>query len=55
MIAPLLPPYCSFSFVLGHGVSISGGFQHSPVDDCLAASCNSGVLTEEDEHVFMNT
>ena len=27
-----------------------GGIQHSPVNDCLAASCNFGVLTGEDEH-----
>ena len=29
-----------FSFALGHGLSFSGGVQHSPFDDCSAASCN---------------
>ena len=27
-----------------------GGFQHSPLDGCSAASFNFGVLTGEDEH-----
>ena len=30
-IAPLLPSCYSFSFALEHGVSLFGGFQHSPV------------------------
>ena len=47
VIEPLLPSCCSFSFVLGHGVSFLGGFQHSPVDDCLAASCDFGVLMKK--------
>ena len=29
------------------------GNQHSPVDGCSAASCNSGVLTGEDAHVLL--
>ena len=33
-----------FSFALGRGVSFSGGIQHSPVNGCLAISCNFGVL-----------
>ena len=47
-IAPLVPSCCGFSFALGHGVSLFGGFQHSLVDGCLTASCNLGVLTRED-------
>ena len=46
-----LPSCCGFSFALGHGVSFFGGFQHSPVDGCSAASFNFGVLTGEDEHM----
>ena len=34
---------------LGHGASPFGEIQHSPVDGCLAASCNPGVITREDE------
>ena len=49
MILPLLPSCWGFSFVLGHGVSFFGGTHHSPVDGCLAASCNFGVLAGEDE------
>ena len=33
---------------LGHGVSPFGGIQHTPVDSCLAASCNPGVLTRDE-------
>ena len=49
VISPLLPSFWGFSFALGSGVYIFGGIQHSPVDSCSAASCNFGVLTE-DEH-----
>jgi hypothetical protein len=31
-------------------VIIFGVFQHSPIDDCSAASYDFGVLAEEDEH-----
>ena len=45
-----LPPSCwGFFFVPGHWVSFFGGILLSPVDGCLATSCNFGVLTEEDE------
>ena len=40
---------CCFSFALGCGVSFFGGFQHYPVDDCLAGNCSFGVLAGEDE------
>ena len=45
------PPTILFGFLLGlgRGVSFFGGIQHSSVYDCSAASCNFGVLTE-DEH-----
>ena len=48
-ILPLLPSCWGFSFALGCGVSFFGGIQYSPVDSCSAASCNFGVLAEEDE------
>ena len=51
MISLLLPSCWSFSFALGCGVYFFGGIQHSPVDGCSAVSCNSGVLTGEDEHM----
>ena len=38
-----------FFFALGLGVSFFGGIQHSLIDGCSAASCNSGVLAGEDE------
>ena len=44
------PPSCwGFFFAPGHWVSFFGRILLSPVDGCLAASCNFGVLTEEDE------
>ena len=46
----LLLPCRGFSFALGFGVSFFGGIQHPPVEGCSAASCESGVLTGEDEH-----
>ena len=48
-ISPLLLSCWGFSFALEHGVSFSGGIQHSSVDGCFTASCNFGVLTGEDE------
>ena len=51
-IAPFLLSCCGFSFDLGYGVSFWGGFQHSPVDGCSAASGNFGVHTGEDEQMY---
>ena len=48
-ILPLLLSCWGFSFALGRRVSFFGGLQHSPIDDCSAASFNFGVLTEEDK------
>ena len=46
-----LPPSClGFSFALGHQVSFFDGIHNSLANGCLAASCNFGVLTREDEH-----
>ena len=50
VIAPLLLSGRSFSLVLRCGVSFFGGFQSPPVDTCSTASCDAGVLTEEDKH-----
>ena len=50
MISPFLPFWGGFSFALGCRVSFFGGIQHSPADDCSAASCNFGVHEGEDEH-----
>ena len=36
-------------FVSGHGVSLFGGFQHSPVEKSTA-SCDFGALAGEDKH-----
>ena len=41
-----------FSFILGCQVSFFGGIQCSPVDGCLAASCNFGVLVENESTSF---
>ena len=49
MTEPLLPSCCYFSLVLGCQVSFFGGFQHSPVKDCSAATCKFGTLTAENE------
>ena len=51
-ILPLLPSCLGFSFALGCGVYFFGGIQHSPTGGCSAASCNFGVFTGEDEHMF---
>ena len=49
VILPLLPSCWVFSFALRHWVSFFGGIQHSPVEDCSAASCNFRVLAGDDE------
>ena len=49
VIVPLLTSSYGFSFILGHGVSIFGGFQHPPVNGHSIASCEFGVLIGEDE------
>ena len=49
VISPLLLSCWGFSFALGRGVSFFGEIQHSPVNGCLAISCNFGVLVREDE------
>ena len=48
VIVPLLPSHFGFSFVFWCGVSF-GGFQCLPVNDCPAASCDSGVITRGSE------
>ena len=52
---PLLPSFWGFSFALGIRVSFFGGIKHSPVDDCSAASCNFGVLAEDEYTSFYST
>ena len=52
---PFLASCLSFSFALGHGVSLFDGIQHSPGDSCSAVSCNFGVLSGEDEHMSFYT
>ena len=44
VIAHLLQSCWGFWFALGHGVSLFGGIQHSPVKGCSAASWDFGVL-----------
>ena len=51
-ILPLLPSFWGGSFAPGCGVSFFGGIQHSPVDGCSAASCNSGVFAGEERMSF---
>ena len=48
VIAPILLFRCSVSFVFGHGCLFFGGFQHPPVGGCPIASCDFGVLTEDE-------
>ena len=48
---PLLSSYWGLFFALGYRVSFFGGIQHSPIDGCLAASCNFGVLAGEVERM----
>ena len=53
--APLLLSDCCFAFVLGHGESFFGRFQHPPVNGCSAASCNFGVIAEDECTSFFST
>ena len=48
VIAPLLPSHCGFSCLWMWGIFF-GEFQCLPVDNCPAASCDSGVLTRGSE------
>ena len=50
VISPLLPSFWGFFFAPRCRVSFFHRIQCSPVNGCSAASCNSGVLTGEDEH-----
>ena len=50
MIVPLLLSSWGFSFALGCWLSFSARIQHSPVDGCLATSCDFDILAGEDEH-----
>ena len=52
IISPLLLSCWGFSFTHGCGVSFFGGIQHSPVDGYSAASCNFGVLAEDERMSF---
>ena len=47
-LEPLLLPE---SFALGLGASFFGGIQHSPIDGCLAVSCNFGDLAGEEGNI----
>ena len=53
VIASLLPSYGGFFFVFGCSVSLSVGSSvlFVVVDDCLAVSCDFGVLLRRGEHV----
>ena len=44
------PPTVLLELLLWPLISFFGGIQHSPIDGCLAASCNFGVLAGKDEH-----
>ena len=44
VISPCLLSQRGFFFAFGCGVSVFGGFQHSPVDGCSAANCDFGAL-----------
>ena len=50
VIAPLLPPHCSFCFVFECGVSFFGQPQHLPADGCSTASCDFSALAAGYEH-----
>ena len=55
---PLLLSPCGFSFVLECGISFlffSDVFKHPPVNDCSAARCDFGVLTEDEHTSFYST
>ena len=47
-IVPLLTSCYGFSFVLGCGVSFFVRFQHPPIDGCPTASCDFGILKEDE-------
>ena len=54
VIASLLPYYCGFFFVFGCRVSLLVGSSVLfviVVDDCLAVSCDFGVLLRRGEHM----
>ena len=55
VIVPFLLSCCCFSFVLECGISYFGEFQHTPVNACLEASCDFGVLTGEECMSFYST
>ena len=55
IISPLLLSCWGFSFTHGCGVSFFGGIQHSPVDGYSAASCNFGVLAEDESTSFYSS
>ena len=55
VILPLLPSCWGFSFALGCEVSLFGGIQHSPVDNCSAATCSFRVLVGEDECMSLHS
>ena len=52
---PLLMSCWGFFFALGCKVSFFGGIQHSPVDGYSAASCNFGVLAEDESTSFYSS
>ena len=52
MISSLLLSCWVFSFAFGYGVSFFDEIQHSPVNDCSAASCDFGVLAEDEDEPF---
>ena len=39
------------SFALGLGASFFGGIQYSPINSCLAVSCNFGVPAGEEGNI----
>ena len=52
---PFLPSCWASPLALDMGYLFLGGIQHSPVDGCLAASCNFEVLTEDEGRSFYST
>ena len=52
MISSLLLSCWVFCFAFGYGVSLLDEIQHSPVNDCSAASCDFGVLAEDEHEIF---
>ena len=51
LIVPILLCCSGFSFVFGHGVLFSGGFQCPPVDGCSTASFDFNDFTGGDDHM----